>query len=205
MKEIKKGVLIVFEGIDGSGKTTQAEILLNKLLKVGLEVVYFREPSLGRWGREIKEKAAHADSLTPEQELDLFQKDRRENVRNNLIPALTEKKVIILDRYYFSTMAYQGAKGIDPEYIRRRNEEFAVRPDIVFILDVEPGKGLDRIADRSQKDELFEREDYLVRVRDLFKSFDGENILHIDGSRPLEDIAALIEEKTLAYLSPLIQ
>jgi len=205
MKEIKKGVLIVFEGIDGSGKTTQAEILLNKLLKVGLEVVYFREPSLGRWGREIKEKAAHADSLTPEQELDLFQKDRRENVRNNLIPALTEKKVIILDRYYFSTMAYQGAKGIDPEYIRRRNEEFAVRPDIVFILDVEPGKGLDRIADRRQKDELFEREDYLVRVRDLFKSFDGENILHIDGSRPLEDIAALIEEKTLAYLSPLIQ
>ena len=58
MKRLKKGVLIVFEGIDGSGKTTQAEILLAKLLKMGVATVYFREPSLGRWGREIKEKAA---------------------------------------------------------------------------------------------------------------------------------------------------
>ena len=76
MKKLGKGVLIVFEGIDGSGKTTQAEILQAKLLQMGIATVYFREPSLGRWGREIKEKAAHADSVTPEEELDLFQKDR---------------------------------------------------------------------------------------------------------------------------------
>ena len=205
MKELKKGVLIVFEGIDGSGKTTQAEILLEKLLKMGVAAVYFREPSLGRWGREIKEKAAYADSVTPEEELDLFQKDRMENVEKNLIPALNEKKAIILDRYYFSTIAYQGAKGIDPEYIRRMNEEFAVSPDVVFILDVEPKAGLDRIADRGQKDELFEREDYLVRVRDLFRNIDGDNVLLIDGSLSKKEIATLIEQRTWALLSPLIQ
>ncbi|MFC2164712.1 dTMP kinase [Acidobacteriota bacterium] len=205
MKELKRGVLIVFEGIDGSGKTSQAEILLDKLLKVGVAAVYFREPSLGRWGREIKEKSAYADSVTPEEELDLFQKDRRENVEINLIPALNEKKAVILDRYYFSTIAYQGAKGIDPEYIRRINEEFAVRPDIVFILDVDPSAGLDRIADRGQKDELFEREDYLVRVRKLFRSIGGDNVMHIDGSLSLEDIASLVEKETMAYVSPLIK
>ena len=204
MKELKKGVLIVFQGIDGSGKTTQAEILLAKLLKMGVAAVYFREPSLGRWGREIKEKAAFADSVTPEEELDLFQKDRRENVEINLLPALSEKKVVILDRYYFSTIAYQGAKGIDPAYIRRINEEFTVAPDIVFILDVDPRAGLDRIAERSQKDELFEREDYLVRVRELFNNIEGDNILHIDGSLASEEIAALIEQNTLALLSRII-
>jgi dTMP kinase len=203
MKKLKKGVLIVFEGIDGSGKTTQAEILLKKLLNMGLTAVYFREPSLGKWGREIKEKAAREDSVTPDEELDLFQKDRRENVEKNLIPALNEKKVVILDRYYFSTMSYQGAKGIDPHEIRRMNEEFAVKPDIVFILDVDPREGLERIVDRAQKDELFEREDYLVRVRDLFKSIEGSNIMHIDGSLSMEEIAALIEERTLTLLSAL--
>jgi dTMP kinase len=205
MRELKKGVLIVFEGIDGSGKTTQAEILLAKLLKMGVVAVYLREPSLGRWGREIKEKAAYADSVTPEEELALFQKDRRENVEKNLVPALDEKKAVILDRYYFSTIAYQGAKGIDPESIRRMNEEFVVTPDIVFILDVDPRAGLARIADRGQKDELFEREDYLVRVRDLFRNIEGDNVLHIDGSLSLEEISVLIEKRTLALLSPLIQ
>jgi len=81
----------------------------------------------------IKEKAKHPDSLTPQQELELFHKDRRENVEKNLKPALQRRKIIILDRYYFSTIAYQGAKGIDPNWIQTVNEEFAVRPDLVFI------------------------------------------------------------------------
>jgi dTMP kinase len=82
--ELKEGVLIVFEGIDGAGKSTQAEILLNKLDELGYSVVYFREPSDSKWGQEIKRKAQYADSLTPQEELELFQKDREENVKNNL-------------------------------------------------------------------------------------------------------------------------
>jgi dTMP kinase len=205
MTGLKKGVLIVFEGIDGAGKSTQAEILLKKLSGRGYPVVYYREPSDSRWGREIKRKAQFADSITPQEELELFQKDRKANVEKNLKPSLERKKVIILDRYYFSTMAYQGAKGIDPEWIRRRNEAFAVKPDLVFILDIGAGQGLERIEDRGRKDMLFEREEYLVRVRQLFQSFQGDFIYHIDAAQSAEHIAEQIEKITFRLLQSVLK
>jgi len=200
MVELKKGVLIVFEGIDGAGKSSQAEILLKNLDELGYSVVYFREPSDSKWGREIKRKAQYANSLTPLEELELFQKDREENVKNNLEPSLKRRDIVILDRYYFSTIAYQGAKGIDPESIRKRNEAFVVRPDLVFILDVAADQGLERIENRGQKDMLFEREEYLVKVRQLFKSFQGDNIHHIDATESIGHTAEQIENITFEFL-----
>jgi dTMP kinase len=178
---LRRGLLIVFEGIDGSGKTTQARSLLRRLRSRGFKAVFFREPTRGRWGREIKRLAARAGSLTPEEELELFVKDRRENIEKNLKPALARGTIVVLDRYYFSTIAYQGAKGIDLRRIRRLNEAFAVRPDLVIVLDIGAGAGLARIAGRKTRDELFEREDYLVRVGEIFRSLRGRNILHLDG------------------------
>jgi len=197
---LQKGILIVFEGIDGSGKSTQAEILLERLQEEDFDAVYFREPSKGKWGRKIKKKALHSDSLSPEEELDLFQKDRRENVKKNLKPALKKKRVVILDRYYYSTIAYQGAKGIDEKLIRRMNEEFVVEPDLVFIFDIDPQKGLERIENRKKKDRLFEREDYLVKVREIFKSFKGEKFVHIDALKSKEEIRKEIEEIVLRII-----
>ncbi len=197
---MQKGILIVFEGIDGSGKSTQAEILLERLQEEDFDVVYFREPSKGKWGRKIKKKALHADSLTPEEELDLFLKDRRENVGKNLKPALKKKRVVILDRYYYSTIAYQGAKGIDEKLIRRMNEEFVVEPDLVFIFDIDPQKGLERIENRKKKDRLFEREDYLVKVREIFRSFKGEKFVHIDALKSKEEISKEIQEIVLRII-----
>ncbi|MBE3110089.1 MAG: dTMP kinase [Acidobacteria bacterium] len=104
-RKLKKGVLVVLEGIDGSGKTTQARSLLRRLRYRGYKAAFFREPTRGRWGREVKRLAARADSLTPAEELDLFVQDRRENVAINLVPALKAGKVVVLDRYYFSTIA----------------------------------------------------------------------------------------------------
>jgi dTMP kinase len=197
---LQKGILIVFEGIDGSGKSTQAEILLERLQEEDFDAVYFREPSKGKWGRKIKKKALHPDSLSPEEELDLFQKDRRENVEKNLKPALKKKRVVILDRYYYSTIAYQGAKGIDEKLIRRMNEEFVVEPDLVFIFDIDPQKGLERIENRKKKDRLFEREDYLVKVREIFRSFKGEKFVHIDALKSKEEIRKEIEEIVLRII-----
>ncbi len=197
---MQKGILIVFEGIDGSGKSTQPEILMKMLQKKGFDVVYFQEPSKSKWGRKIKKKALHPDSLTPEDELDLFQKDRKENVEKNLKPALEKKRVVILDRYYYSTIAYQGAKGIEEKRIRKMNEEFAVQPDLVFILDIDPQKGLERIESRKKKYRLFEREEYLVKVREIFKSLKGKNFIHINALKSKEEISKEIEEIVLQKL-----
>ena len=195
-----KGLLIVFEGIDGSGKTTQAKTLLRGLRARGIAAVFFREPTGGRWGREIRRKAIRRDSLTPGEELELFVKDRREDVAKNLGPALAAGNVVVLDRYYLSTIAYQGAKGLDPGRILRMNETFAPKPDLVFILDVEAGTGLSRIGDRKRKEELFEREDYLDKVRELFNGFRGRKIIHIDGTGDRKTISAVILEKVLQVL-----
>jgi len=197
---LKKGLLIVFEGIDGSGKTTQAKTLLKRLLARGIAAVFFREPTDGKWGREIRRKSLRKDSLTPAEELELFVKDRREDVAKNLGPALAAGKIVVLDRYYFSTVAYQGAKGINPGRIRRMNEAFAPQPDLVLILDIEAGEGLSRIGDRKRKEELFEREDYLVRVRELFNGFRGRKIIHIDGRKDRKTISDEVLEKVLQVL-----
>jgi dTMP kinase len=201
---LKRGILIVLDGIDGTGKTTQAKKLLKTLKKKGYDAVYFREPSDSKWGREIKRKAALADSLSPAQELDLFQRDRLENVEKNLKPALEQNKIIVLDRYYYSTIAYQGARGIDPLRIQKMNEKFAVKPDLAFILDVTPRVGLRRIEKtRREKDLLFEQEDYLGKVRKIFKSFRGKNIFQIDAFRSEEDIYREIEETVCGFLRDL--
>ena len=194
---LKRGFLIVLEGIDGAGKSTQAMRLLRKLRALGYEVVSFREPTRGSWGRAIRRMAKTAGSLTPEEELDLFVRDRRENVRKNIEPALKGKKVVILDRYYFSTIAYQGAKGIDPASIRRLNERFAAKPDLVFILDIEAGRGLGRIQNRKRKDMLFERERYLARVRRIFNGFRGRKFIHLNAARPKEDLAGEIARRVV--------
>jgi dTMP kinase len=144
--------------------------------------------------------AKTAGSLTPEEELDLFIKDRKENVRNNIKPALSGKKVVILDRYYYSTIAYQGAKGIDPAYIKRLNERFAVKPDLVFILDIEAGRGLGRIRNRKRKDLLFERERYLARVREIFGGFRGRRFVRLDAARPKEELADEIASRLLPLI-----
>jgi dTMP kinase len=186
---LKKGVLIVLEGIDGAGKSTQARRLLKRLRGLGYDAVSFREPSRGRWGRQIKKLAKVPGSLSPEEELTLFVRDRAENVHKNLKPALAARKIIVLDRYYFSTIAYQGAKGLDPDRIRKMNERIAVRPDLVFILDIGAGRGLARIHARKRKDLLFEKERYLRKVRAIFRSLNGRRFIHLDASRSREETA----------------
>ncbi|MHB8055093.1 MAG: dTMP kinase [Candidatus Aminicenantales bacterium] len=197
---MKHGRLIVFEGIDGAGKSTQARMLRRKLRARGLAAVSFREPTRGRFGQELRAKAKTAGSLTPEEELDLFVKDRRENVARNIRPALRAGQIVILDRYYFSTIAYQGAKGLDPGRIRAINERFAPKPDLVFLLDLGASTGLSRITGRKTRDLLFERESYLRRVRRLFRAFRGPRFVHLDGRRDKRELGREILARTLVVV-----
>jgi dTMP kinase len=191
-KKFKRGLLIVFEGIDGCGKSTQAEILSKKLQRKGIAVLTLREPSSGNWGTKIRELAREKGSISAKKELELFLKDRKENISQNILPALKSGKIVILDRYYYSTLAYQGAKGIPLEEIRARHRNFLVKPDICFLLDIPVSLGLRRIKDRPVIYHLFEDRDYLKKVRKIFLALNDPEIVIIDGRQPVRKISQKI-------------
>ncbi|RJP73423.1 MAG: dTMP kinase [Candidatus Zixiibacteriota bacterium] len=196
-----RGRLIVFEGIDGTGKSTQLQWAAIWLHARGYKVATLREPTRGPHGKVLR-ASAQAGRLTPEDERDLFLKDREWNVRVNLRPSLDAGKVVLLDRYYYSSIAYQGARGLDPQDIRRRNEAIAPRPDLVILLDLPPEIALRRIRDsRGETPNLFENLDYLRRVRALFLALKDPAIVRID-AEPSAEIVWQQVEAVLKSLFP---
>ena len=170
---MSQGLFIVIEGIDGTGKSTQSKRLAEWFRSRGREVVLSREPTDGPWGKKLRESAT-TGRLSAEEELECFLNDRREHVEMSIKPALAEGKVVILDRYYFSTMAYQGARGFDPAEIRRRNEAFAPQPDLLLILDLSVESAHGRIGARGDTANEFEQRDTLSRCREIFLSLRDE-------------------------------
>lgn len=195
-KRLKKGVLIAIEGIDGAGKTTQSKILQQKLNAKGYPTVGLHEPTEGKWGQRIKELAQNGRHKTkPETELNLFFLDRIEDVAKNIAPSLQKKRIVIMDRYYFSSVAYQGVRGIEPDYIENKNEIVAPVPDITIILDLDAEVALKRIRHkRNVTPNHFERKRYLERVRQLFlKQFSGRpnvRIINGDDTRSIQRVAS---------------
>jgi len=188
------GYLIVLEGIDGTGKSTQARLLGDHLRGQGREVVLSREPTDGPHGRQLRESAT-AGRLSAEEELGLFLSDRREHVETLIRPALEAGKIVILDRYYFSTMAYQGARGFDPEEIRRANEAFAPPPDLLLVLDLPLDTALARIGVRDGAVNEFERREGLARCREIFRSVEAPCVRVIDAGQSVQAIQAAIRKE----------
>jgi dTMP kinase len=191
----KKGKLITIEGIDGVGKSTHAKMLAEYLMDKGYDVKQLREPTDGVWGNKIKNLTKHGRDVTAQEECSWFLKDRREDVKNNINPALSHGNIVIMDRYYYSNMAYQGALGLDMNKIKAANEEFAPEPDLVLILDAKPEIGLARIRD-NRKDELnyFETLEYQGKVRNLFLSMkEYENVQILDGGKDLHEVQKEIQ------------
>lgn len=193
-------MLIAIEGIDGAGKTTNAWFLKEELERRGFKVVVLKEPTNSIWGRKIKETVTKR--LDPEEELELFILDRKYDVEHNILPALKEGKIVIMDRYYYSNIAYQGATGLDIEEIKRRNEEIAPKPDLVILLDVDPKKGVERIKNRGDHPNKFEDLEYLQKVRDIFLSIKDDNIVLVDANRELEEVKKDVLNVVLSYLQP---
>ena len=186
------GLFIVIEGIDGTGKSTQASRLGEWFRAQGREVVVSREPTAGPWGKKVRESAA-SGRLSPEEELEYFLNDRRQHVEELIAPSLAAGKVVILDRYYFSTMAYQGARGFDPSEIRRQNEAFAPVPDRLLILDLDVDSALERIGARGDTANEFEKRDNLERCQEIFLSLRGEDFVRvIDSHGTLDEVAERI-------------
>ena len=196
------GLFIVFEGLDGAGKTTQVHLLAERLQHQGYAVVRLKEPTAGPWGQKLRRLLQHGrQGVTPATELEWFLADRREDVAQNIQPALAQGKIVILDRYYFSTMAYQGALGYDPDVIRQRNETFAPPPDLLFLLEIPPDRGLQRVQ-RQRTPDSFERQEYLERVAALFARMDFPYLRRLQATLPPETLHAHIWHDVQAAIAP---
>ncbi len=195
------GFLFVLEGIDGSGKTCACQELAKRLQSIGHDVVHLREPTdESQWGKEIRERSPSGE-LTPEEELELYTKDREWHIANRIHPALEEGKVVLMDRYFFASGAYQSTV-LDIHWREilqiNREELFAPEPDIVFILDVPAEIGLERATGRTGKANLqFEKLERLVKVRQAYLEMaesDSATFEVIDAKNPLDQVVDKIHQ-----------
>jgi dTMP kinase len=189
MVVLKRGYLIVFEGIDGTGKSTQCSLLSKFLREKKIPNIVLAEPTKGIWGMKIRRVLSEGrEGISPKEELSWFVNDRKEDISKNIMPALLDNKVVIMDRYYFSTAAYQGALGLNPEDIRTENENFAPIPDRVLIFLTSPDVCLERIESSRDQKSAFEKIEYLQNVETIFKSFVGPNISFINSIGSVSEV-----------------
>ncbi len=187
---VKRGKLIFFEGIDGCGKTTQLARAADALRARGLEVVETREPTDGPHGRRIRAMARSGERVAPETELQWFLDDRREHVREVVEPALEAGRIVLSDRSYVSTVAYQGARGLDPEALLADCEAEFPHPDAVLLFTLSPERGTQRIESRGgPREATFEELAFQRRVAAVFDSLELDGLVRIDADRPPEEIA----------------
>lgn len=199
-----KGFLFLLEGIDGSGKSTVCRKLTNMLELEGYDVVYLREPTNESiWGKEIRARSPKGE-LTPKEELDLFLKDRDWHIQNRILPALSEGKIVLLDRYFFATGAYQSeVTGLSWQEILRMNREDlnAPEPDIVFLLDIDAETGLGRTSSREDTANLqFEKLERLIKVRQTYLEIASQDtglFKIIDASKSLEKVVDEVHEEII--------
>jgi len=194
----RKGVFICVEGLDGCGKTTQTKLLVRRLRRKGLEAVYTAEPSPGEIGKFIKRYCLHGKKrVSSIIEALLFAADRFEHVDSEVLPALKEKKIVVSDRYVYSSLAYQGAEGLDLNWIKKINEH-AIRPDLAVFIDVEPTVVVKRLK---QKKSVMETLETQRKVRDIYMKFvEKDELVRINGNKPRQDVADTILQTVLEFL-----
>ncbi len=200
-KVSRKGLLIAFEGIDGTGKSTQIKLLAEWLRAQGEDVLETREPTDSAYGRRIRELYVNRAACTPEEELELFLEDRKLHVKELIRPALNAGRIVLTDRYYYSTAAYQGANGLDAKQILQRNR-FAPQPNLVILLTMPPELSAERISSRGEQVNAFEQLDTLRRVSELFASFSDPWLRRIDASQPVSSVQEQIRHAWRDLFSP---
>ena len=171
------GVLVNLEGIDGCGKSTQSKLLLEKLEGEGEKVIILKEPTKRPHGQKLWDVLHGKRKATNEEILELFVLDRIQHVEEKIQPALDDGTVILMDRYYYSSMAYQVAGGIDVEEIREKHV-FAPKPDVVLIFDLPVSIALERVKGHSDADE-FEKEEHLEKVREAYLNLENDPLVRI--------------------------
>jgi dTMP kinase len=182
----KKGIFIVIEGLDGSGKTTQAGLLAKKLSQK-YNVLLTAEPSRGKIGTFIRQGCLYEEKrLQTEAEALLFAADRIEHMQKEVKPALDEGKLVICDRYVYSSLAYQGGAGLSLDWIETINAR-ALQPDFSVFIDVDPERVLDRLKRKKSVMETIETQ---RKVREVYLKFvEKSELIRVDGDKPKEAVA----------------
>jgi len=195
---VKKGIFICIEGLDGSGKTTHAHRLVRNLQQKGFDAVYTTEPSRGELGTFIRGTILEGKNRVPRVvEALLFAVDRVEHFDKDVKPALKEGKIVISDRCVYSSLAYQGAAGLDLEWIEEINR-FALPPDLALYIDVPPEVVVKRIR---RKKSVMERLETQRRVQEVYMKFvDNGKLTSLDGDRTKGDVEQNILTVTLEFL-----
>ena len=201
MSGAARGAFISFEGIDGSGKSTQARLLAETLRRQGRDVVLTREPGGSPGAEDIRRLVLEGDPdrWSAETEILLFTAARRDHLEKTIRPALAAGRIVITDRFADSTRLYQGITRGDLRGVVDRLHALmiGVEPDLTFIIDMDPGVGLARALARTGTEERFEAfgEDLQARMRAGFLALAAEfpaRSVVIDGDRPVETVAAEI-------------
>ena len=198
-----RGKFIVFEGIDGSGKSTQIELLKNNLEKRGLKCLSTLEPTYGMVGEVLHDILSGKKMADPKVTASLFVADRLDHILNSedgVLKSINEGTTVICDRYYFSSYAYQSVE-VPREWVISANRLAAdtLRPDVTIFIDISAEVAMDRISKNRDSIELYENRERLERVREgyfsafeIFKS--EEKVFVVDGNRSVLEIADEIEK-----------
>lgn len=199
-----RGLFVTFEGIDGSGKSTQAHILAQALGTKDHDVILTREPGGSPGAEDIRRLLVEGDPgrWSGETEILLFTAARRDHLEKTIQPALAAGKIVISDRFADSTRVYQGAARGDLRSVvdRLHKEMIQLEPDVTFIIDMEPEEALKRGLARNSGEDRFEDMGaaFQTKLRAGFHALAAEypnRCLLIDGNRPQEDVAADVFSK----------
>ena len=201
-------LFIVFEGCDGSGNTTQSKLLAEFLRGRVYDVLLTKEPTNGAIGKVIRDVLQKKVKTSPLALQMFFVADRAYHLQTEIEPALEEGKIVISDRYMFSTMAF-GGLDVDMDFLKQINSKFRV-PDITFVIDASPEVAMERIRKREAakqksglvKLEHFEELEKLRRVRENYLKIAKlyPNVHVVDGNRPIEAVAAEVQKIVLGKL-----
>jgi dTMP kinase len=194
----KNGVFICVEGLDASGKTTQSKLLVRNLQRKGFDAVYTTEPSYGRIGRLIRKHVLVGKNRTSAVlEALLFAADRVDHSEREVIPALQAKKVVVTDRYLYSSFAYQGATGLDLKWIEEVNR-WAIKPDMTIYIDISPEIVLKRLKREKSIMETLQNQ---RRVREIYLELvKNYGLRVVDGNKSRQVVAQEIMNAVTNFL-----
>ncbi|PNV74657.1 dTMP kinase [Leptospira inadai] len=186
----------VFEGLDGSGKSTLSRYLFDRLSQQSVPAICFAEPTQYETGQYLRKFLRGEIELSGEEQIQAFLKDRKVSLEKNVLPALAEGKIVLLDRYMYSTAAYQSGPAFSSQEILKRNlEQGFPQPDLLFYLDLDPELALERMEGRENSKERFESLEVLRKIRNSYENILPSSTIRLDARKTSTELADIVLEK----------